>query len=73
MAISCQVFHFSLLGMSTGYSQRALVDESGMSRTLMGTHSRSKIVAECRMPCAIPHCNCNTNTTHKFYLNHYFL
>jgi len=33
----------SLLGVSAGICQRALVDESGMIRTQMGTHNRSEI------------------------------
>jgi len=35
----------SLLGVSVGIYQRALVDESGMIRTQMGTHNRSEIVS----------------------------
>jgi hypothetical protein len=30
----------SLLGVSDGYTQRAVVDESGMTKTQMGMHSR---------------------------------
>jgi hypothetical protein len=41
-AISPQDLPASLLGMSAGYCQRALVDESGMFRTQMGTHSGSE-------------------------------
>jgi hypothetical protein len=32
----------SLLGVSAGVCQRALMDESGMIRTHMGTHSSSE-------------------------------
>jgi hypothetical protein len=35
-AISGQVFPASLLGVSTDYCQRALVDESGMTVSQMG-------------------------------------
>jgi hypothetical protein len=34
--ISCQVSYASLADVSTGYCQRALVDESEMIRTQMG-------------------------------------
>jgi len=40
--ISRQVSPDSLLGVSAGICQRALVDESGMIRTQMGTHNRSE-------------------------------
>jgi hypothetical protein len=32
----------SLLGVSNGYCQRILVDESEIARTQMGTHNRSE-------------------------------
>jgi hypothetical protein len=35
----------SLLSVSAGYFQKAVVDELGMIRTQMGKHSRSVIVA----------------------------
>jgi hypothetical protein len=38
---SRQLFRASLLDISTGICQRALVDESGMIRTQTGTHHRS--------------------------------
>jgi hypothetical protein len=41
-AISRQVSPDSLLGVSAGIFQRALVDESKMNRTLMGMHNRSE-------------------------------
>jgi hypothetical protein len=42
-AISQQVSPDSLLGVSADICHRALVDESGMIRTQMGTHNRSEI------------------------------
>jgi hypothetical protein len=41
-AISRQDFSDSLLGVSAGIFQRALVDESGMIRTKMATNIRSE-------------------------------
>jgi hypothetical protein len=41
MDICCQVSPALLLCVSAGICQRALVDESGMIRTQMGTHSKS--------------------------------
>jgi hypothetical protein len=43
MATSREVSPASLPEFSTGYCQRALVDESGMIRTQMGTHNRQKL------------------------------
>jgi hypothetical protein len=43
-----------LLDVSTGYCQRALVHESGMIRTQMGTYKRSEMVTVHETPCAIP-------------------
>jgi hypothetical protein len=42
VAISRQVSPDSLLGVSIGICHRALVDESGIIRTRMGTHNRSE-------------------------------
>jgi hypothetical protein len=47
-------FLASLQNISAGKCKRALVDESGMIRTQMGTHNRSAIVAVLGTPCAIP-------------------
>jgi hypothetical protein len=41
-AISRHVSPDSLLGVSAGICQRALLDESGMIRTHMGKHNRSE-------------------------------
>jgi hypothetical protein len=42
--------------MSTGYYQRALVDESGMIKNQMGMHNRSEMFAVPGTPCVIlPH------------------
>jgi hypothetical protein len=54
MHISCQVYPTSLLGVSTCYCQRALLDESVMIRTQIGKHNISVIVAVYGTPCAIP-------------------
>jgi hypothetical protein len=54
MDIYCQVNAASLLGVSTGYSQRALVHESGKIRTQMVKHNSSVMVAVYGSPCAIP-------------------
>jgi hypothetical protein len=59
--ISCQVSPASLLGVSGGYCQKALVDASGMTGTQMGTYNRSEMVAVYGMPCVIPPCNSNSN------------
>jgi hypothetical protein len=56
-AISRQVYPASLPHISAGYCQTALVDESGISRTKMGTHKRSELAAMLGMPCGIPPCN----------------
>jgi hypothetical protein len=40
--------------MSAGYCQRALVDESGIIRTQMGTHNRPVMVAVHGTHCEIP-------------------
>jgi hypothetical protein len=46
VAISHQVFPVSLLDISAGNCQKALVNESGMIRKKqLGTHSRSEMVA----------------------------
>jgi hypothetical protein len=60
-AISRQVSPASLLGVSAGYYQRALVDESGRIRTQMGKHNRSVMVSVYGTLCAIPPVNCNNN------------
>jgi hypothetical protein len=44
-ANSRQVSPALLVGVSVVYCQRALVDESGMMRTHMGTHNVSEMVA----------------------------
>jgi hypothetical protein len=44
----------SLLDVSAGYCQRALIGESGMIRAQMGKHSRSVMVAAYEIPCEIP-------------------
>jgi hypothetical protein len=41
-SISRQLFSVSLLGVPVGFCQGALVDQSGMIRTQMGTHNRSE-------------------------------
>jgi len=43
----CQVSPASILGVSAGYCQTALVGESGIIRTQMGKHNRSVMVAVC--------------------------
>jgi hypothetical protein len=53
MDISHQVSLALLPGVSAGYYQRALVDESGMIRT-QEKHNRSVMVAVYGTPCAIP-------------------
>jgi hypothetical protein len=57
--ISRQVSPASLLGVSAGYCQRAVVDESGMIRTQLETHSRSEMVTVLGTPCMIPPRNSN--------------
>jgi hypothetical protein len=59
-AISCQVYPALLLGVSVGNCEKDVVVESGMIRTQVGTHNRSKILAVHGMPCAIPSCNNNS-------------
>jgi hypothetical protein len=49
--ISRQVSLASLLDVSASNCQRALVDESGVIRTQMGMHNRSKIVTVQGSPC----------------------
>jgi hypothetical protein len=65
-AISRQVFPDSILGVSTGYCQRTLMDESGIIRTQMGTGNRLEMVAVSGTPCAIPHRNSNETYFHDF-------
>jgi hypothetical protein len=60
-AISRQVSSASLLNISGGNYQRALVDDSGMIITQMGKHNRSEIVAVQWTLCTIPPCNSNNN------------
>jgi hypothetical protein len=52
--ISRQVSPASLLGVSAGYHQRALVCEPGMIRTQMGKRNRVVMVTVYGTPCAIP-------------------
>jgi hypothetical protein len=59
-AISHQVSPALLSDVSSGYCQRALVDESGMIRTLDG-ENRTDMVAVHGTPCAIPPRNSNSN------------
>jgi hypothetical protein len=54
MAIFRQVSAASLLDVSAGNCQTALVDESGMIRPHTETHNRSQMVAMHGTPCAIP-------------------
>jgi hypothetical protein len=42
----------SLLDVSAGYCQKALIGESGMIRAQMGKHNRSVMVAVYGTPCA---------------------
>jgi hypothetical protein len=44
-AISSQVSPDSVLGVLAGTCQKALVDETEIIRTQMGTHNRSEMVA----------------------------
>jgi hypothetical protein len=50
--ISHQVSPASLLEVSAGNCQRALVDESGMTRIQMGKHNRTEMVTVQGLPCA---------------------
>jgi hypothetical protein len=50
-SFSCQVSPASLLYVSAGNCQRALVDESGMIINQMGKQNRSEIVALQGWPC----------------------
>jgi hypothetical protein len=59
MAISHQAFPALLLDVSAGICQRALVDESGIIVTQMGTGNRPEKVAVQGMPCVIPPRNSN--------------
>jgi hypothetical protein len=43
--------------MSAGYSYRALIDESRVIITQMGTHNKSEEVTVYGTPCAIPPLN----------------
>jgi hypothetical protein len=56
MDIYLRVSSPSLLGVSAGYCQRAVVGESGMIRTQMGKHNRLIMVAVYGTPSAIPPC-----------------
>jgi hypothetical protein len=49
----------SLLGVSAGNCQTALLDESGMVRTQMGVHNGSEIITVHVTPCVIPPHNRN--------------
>jgi hypothetical protein len=51
---SGQVSPALLLGVSAGYSHRAVVGESGMIRTYLGKRKRSVMVSVYGTPCAIP-------------------
>jgi hypothetical protein len=68
MAISLQVSPASLLGVSVGYCSTALVDESGMIRTQMGTHNRLEMVAITGTPWAIPPRNSNSKGCRLLYI-----
>jgi hypothetical protein len=58
-----QVSPASLPNISAGYCQRAVVDELGKSRTQMGTHNRSVMVAVLGAPYAIPPRNSNSRSS----------
>jgi hypothetical protein len=60
-AISRQVSPASLLSVSVGHCQIALVNESGMIITQMGSHNRSEVVAVHGTPCSTPPLNGNSN------------
>jgi hypothetical protein len=62
---SRQVFPSSLLHVSAGICQRALVAESRMIRTQIGTHNRVKIVTVFGTPWAIPPHNKPINCSTK--------
>jgi hypothetical protein len=64
--ISRQIYPTSQLGVSAGYCQTAVVDESWMIRAQMGKHNRSVIVAVYRTPCAIPPRNNKQNIMTKY-------
>jgi hypothetical protein len=49
-----QVFPASLLGISADIFHIALMDESGMIRTQMGTHNDQKVAAVHGTLCTIP-------------------
>jgi hypothetical protein len=49
--------------MSASYCQRALLGESGIIRTRMGTHNRLGVVAVYGTPCAIPPINSKQQAT----------
>jgi hypothetical protein len=53
-AISRQIYFPSLPVVSAGYCQRTLVDESGTTRTQMGTQNTLQMVAVHGTPCAVP-------------------
>jgi hypothetical protein len=59
MAISCQVL-LLCYQVSSGYCERALVNESGMMVTQMGTHNRLDSVVVPGTPCTIPPRNSNS-------------
>jgi hypothetical protein len=61
MAIYCQVSPASLLDVSAGNCQTALMNESGTIITQMGTHNRSEMVAVHGTPCVITPRNSNLN------------
>jgi hypothetical protein len=61
-AISRQAYPDSLLGVSATHFQRALVDESVIIRTQMGSHNVSEMVAVYGIPYAIPCSNSNSNS-----------
>jgi hypothetical protein len=63
-AVSRQMSHALLVAASADYYQRSLMDESGMIRTLMGTDSRSVMVAVHGTHYAIPsrNTNCKSNS-----------
>jgi hypothetical protein len=50
------------IGVSAGICPRALVDESEMVRTRVGTHNKLEMVAVLWMLCAIPPHNSNSNS-----------
>jgi hypothetical protein len=60
----------SLLGVSVGICKGALVDESGMIRTLMGTHNKSEIVAVHGKLCTIQPRNSNQKVQQEAIRSH---